>query len=363
MLFRHGLGRTDFYILNDPELSFREIVQKNLLSAVSGSFTPEMLEATKLGATKSEATKIDLSKSEATKIDITKSEVIKTETTVESTNLETENPIISSKSENDKTEIIVNSEIKLELINEPNENQVEKNEIDDSILSDKIESTNTEDSLLKNDQDIENIETLSNNENDELTVNNEKNDKEPETTNETDEPKEVSHIEIEQSNNKHKSVDKQDDCENLESTNEQNKQTNTQEPDMGEQIQEVKTVTNDNDESNTETINKEIKNTSDEIPSEENNTIISITKGVEQTVSSKECTTSVESVDRLKAMFPELEVVHKDISIPTIDKLVMNKPLQQIDQTIAHLLATSYQNPIKWPKVKLIFILIYLCYL
>ena len=35
--FRHGLGRTDFYILNDPELSFRDTVNKNVMSAVSGS--------------------------------------------------------------------------------------------------------------------------------------------------------------------------------------------------------------------------------------------------------------------------------------------------------------------------------------
>lgn len=35
--FRHGLGRTDFYILNDPELSFREIVNKNVMSVVSGT--------------------------------------------------------------------------------------------------------------------------------------------------------------------------------------------------------------------------------------------------------------------------------------------------------------------------------------
>ncbi len=31
------MGRTDFYILNDPELSFRDTVNKNVMSAVSGS--------------------------------------------------------------------------------------------------------------------------------------------------------------------------------------------------------------------------------------------------------------------------------------------------------------------------------------
>lgn len=34
---RHGLGRTDFYILNDPELSFRDTVNKNVMSAVSSN--------------------------------------------------------------------------------------------------------------------------------------------------------------------------------------------------------------------------------------------------------------------------------------------------------------------------------------
>lgn len=36
-IIRHGLGRTDFYILNDPELSFRDTVNKNVMSAVSGN--------------------------------------------------------------------------------------------------------------------------------------------------------------------------------------------------------------------------------------------------------------------------------------------------------------------------------------
>lgn len=36
-VLRHGLGRTDFYILNDPELSFRDTVNKNVMSAVSSN--------------------------------------------------------------------------------------------------------------------------------------------------------------------------------------------------------------------------------------------------------------------------------------------------------------------------------------
>lgn len=53
---------------------------------------------------------------------------------------------------------------------------------------------------------------------------------------------------------------------------------------------------------------------------------------------------STEVVDRFKAMFPELEVMHK---LPEIDTTVVAEK----QSTIAQLLQQSYQNPIKWPKV------------
>lgn len=54
---------------------------------------------------------------------------------------------------------------------------------------------------------------------------------------------------------------------------------------------------------------------------------------------------NTEVVDRFKAMFPELEVMHR---FPEIDTTVVADK----QSTIAQLLQQSYQNPIKWPKVR-----------
>lgn len=252
----------------------------------------------------------------------------------------------------------MDSEIKLELTDEPrSETQVENIKIDDSISSDKNESISTEDITVNKDQDVENnddIKETSNKKLDEPMEVDEKENTKLETIIDNDNQQKMD-IQIEHLNNKSvEIVDKQNDCKKPENTEEESKQSDVQENDKNEQIQKVKnTVPFDDAESNAGPISKEIKDTQEEIPSDENSKSKHDTKIIfEQTVKSKECATSVESVDRLKAMFPELEVVHKDIATPTIDKISMHKPLQQIDQTIAHLLATSYQNPIKWPKVK-----------
>lgn len=52
---------------------------------------------------------------------------------------------------------------------------------------------------------------------------------------------------------------------------------------------------------------------------------------------------NMEAVDKFKAMFPELEVMHR---FPEIDTTVVTDK----QSTIAQLLQQSYQNPIKWPK-------------
>lgn len=65
---------------------------------------------------------------------------------------------------------------------------------------------------------------------------------------------------------------------------------------------------------------------------------------------------ALESVDKLKAMFPELEVMHKGtetaVDSPQMPQLVdkQNKTLP-MEKTFAQLIAQSYQHPIKWPKV------------
>lgn len=353
--FRHGLGRTDFYILNDPELSFREIVQKNLLSAVSGSFTTEMFEAAKLETAKIETTKSEPVKTETIKVvSTTKSETVKSEV---------------SKLEITKTEI-ADSEVKSESV-EPQETQEEKI---DAITSIKTEPINSESIVTEKIQDAENNtaekdETPLNETSDEpMEVDNEEHKKPDISSDNSKEEQEVSsEIKTEQLlNESSKIVDqKKDEEKQKTSSSVENKSTDDQDKDIdndkdkdeSQSILEEKTVTSDDIESKIEHTNKEIKEpinqpTTNEIAVDTNNSKPD-TKFIEQqTVKPKECSfPSVESVDKLKAMFPELEVLHKDISTPTVDKLPMPKPLQQIDQTIAHLLATSYQNPIKWPKV------------
>jgi len=343
---RHGLGRTDFYILNDPELSFREIVQKNLLSAVSGSITAEMIEAAKMETSKSETIKTEVT---------AKAEPTKSETVVKSE---------ETKSETAKPDEIVDTEVKLESSDGPQETKTEKvDKINNDPTSDKpsdttSELTSTEEVIVADENQeqnnvSENVEETSSNEKSEpMDVDNEENKKD-------DKQEELSDIKTEQPNDKSsETIDQQTtDGENPETINAENIQSDTQEKDKDEsQIHEAdKTVKSDDVESKTDpSICKEINENINDISSGANNK--PDIKVIDQTVKSKECSTSVESVDRLKAMFPELEVVHKDIATvatgtTTIDKLPMHKPLQQIDQTIAHLLATSYQNPIKWPKV------------
>lgn len=61
-------------------------------------------------------------------------------------------------------------------------------------------------------------------------------------------------------------------------------------------------------------------------------------------------TSNAEAVDRFKAMFPELEVMHR---LPEIDTTVISEKHSSREATVAQLLQQSYQNPIKWPKVSL----------
>ncbi len=98
------------------------------------------------------------------------------------------------------------------------------------------------------------------------------------------------------------------------------------------------------DEKNSETV---VEKKSDKIVAE---TSVPVKK---ENVNSS--TSALESVDKLKALFPELEVMHKgtDTEIPTpaaapIEK--QNKSIQ-LEKTFAQLIAQSYQHPIKWPKV------------
>lgn len=352
--YRHGLGRTDFYILNDPELSFREIVQKNLLSAVSGSFTTEMLEAAKTEVNKTETIKSDKAKTEITKSDIIKSETVITEITMLKESVKSE--IVKSEElnlEEPTTEMEkINSEAKLES-DELQENEVKKVEINEPITSEKNESLSIEISVLEKSQEIErNVvekEEETSEEKSELIKMNQENIK-SDINDDNCKQEALSDTEIVQSNCKSsESTDQQNDNEKLENIIE-DQHIRIQSTDTDElKINKSENKTTNDVNSQVKSVNKEGKNVISGILSDASGKPDA--KVIESLVKSKECSVSAESVDRLKAMFPELEVVHKDVSTPSVDKLPTHKPLQQIDQTIAHLLVTSYQNPIKWPKV------------
>lgn len=325
-----------------------------------------MLEAAKLETAKIEAAKIETSiletsKVETTKTEVTKPDVVKTETTlIEPTKSETITTEVSI-SDTNKTEI-VDSEVKLE--SEPQETQSENVEINDPISSEKTELL-TE--IITNDknQDVENnvekmVTSPSVKSNEPMDVDNEETAKPDISDDDCNNVKEeVSDIQTEQSNEKpSETVNQENENENPEIIcTEESKETDTLEIAQVEmQTNEVeKSAACDDVESKskieTESTSSEIKDTSNELSP--CTTSKPVTKVIEQAVVKPKEISSVDSVDKLKAMFPELEVLHKDVSTPTIDKLPIHKPLQQIDQTIAHLLATSYQNPIKWPKVKL----------
>lgn len=316
-----------------------------------------MFEAAKLETAKSEATKSEPVKTETMKIvSTTKSETVKSEL---------------SKLEITKTEI-AGSEVKSESV-EPHETQEEKI---DAITSIKTEPINIESIVTEKIQDVKNnttekVETPLNEISDEpMEVDTEEHISPDIFSDNSKEEQEVSSDKTEQLMNESSSkiVDqKKDDEKHQMSSSDENKPIDDQDKDRdndkdkdkdeSQSIEDEKTVTSDDIESKIEHTNKEIKEpinqpTTNEIVVDTNNSKPD-TKFIEQqTVKPKECSfPTVESVDKLKAMFPELEVLHKDISTPTVDKLPIPKPLQQIDQTIAHLLATSYQNPIKWPKV------------
>lgn len=63
---------------------------------------------------------------------------------------------------------------------------------------------------------------------------------------------------------------------------------------------------------------------------------------------------AMESVDKLKAMFPELEVMHKgtDLDTNTAGYPMDKQNKVQLEKTFAQLIAHSYQHPVRWPKVR-----------
>lgn len=305
---------------------------------------------------KSETSQTEITKSEPAVLETTKPEKAPKTEPVQSEIDKSEEPKKSEtdkpKSETDQLEDTNSEIVKSESGTEETIQVEEKAETTEPITSDKSESIGTDIDMADKSQEVENdtaenVETPSDKKTEPMDVDSEE-IKKPETPNENNE-QEVQPAE--QSNDKLSETAEQVDGNKPENVEIENKETDAKEKDEPRTDEIDITPITDNIEPKTESSSKEVKSTTSEIPPD------TITKTepkvVEQIAKSKECPTSVESVDRLKAMFPELEVVHKDLSAPTVEKLPVHKPLQQIDQTIAHLLATSYQNPIKWPKVKL----------
>lgn len=301
---------------------------------------------------KCEITKINVATLEVSKTNEMKSEIIIAESTKigKSTNLE-----ILEVDESAKTEM-KNSEVKLEAT-ESQEIKVSPVEDSEPVISEKNEPINSEvDDKIQEDENyvVEKDETSSDEKPEAMEVDQDENEKSNVSDADSKLDKDLSSIKTEQP----KDIVDQSTNITVENTVSEMQEKNHENKSAVNEIE--KTILCD-DAMITESINKEIKDTTINISPETINKLdIKVSETLnkldikisETIIKSKECSASVESVDRLKAMFPELEVVHKDVATPSSDKLSAHKPLQQIDQTIAHLLATSYQNPIKWPKVK-----------
>lgn len=58
-LFRHGIGRTDFYILNDSELSFRDMINKNAMTVGGNILKPDLPNSVKPEKPENDIVRVD----------------------------------------------------------------------------------------------------------------------------------------------------------------------------------------------------------------------------------------------------------------------------------------------------------------
>lgn len=58
-LFRHGIGRTDFYILNDSELSFRDMINKNAMTVGANILKPDIPNSVKPEKPENDIVRVD----------------------------------------------------------------------------------------------------------------------------------------------------------------------------------------------------------------------------------------------------------------------------------------------------------------
>lgn len=372
--YRHGLGRTDFFILNDPELSFREIVRKNMISVKNETSTnalklerPEdilkldrneivvklekgegTLKIEKIGSTPLKV-EIPIEDDSGVKVEKSDSASVKTEPAEGGDSIKTTCDVSVREDGEEKdglscerTEVTVSDEPKCDL--KSTTSGIEKTDNSkNSQCSPSDEKSESEE--LKQGTEAQELEKVSN----------------CDTLKRTLEAPPMDIVPQEVDVHEDVQVPKDINLSNVsETSNTENKDLDTHINMLSSDLVKTEGALSDKlkKEMEDEKKNADVKMETGSVKSEsdinsvkeETRTDLSGSTDISKTHSSG----NTEVVDRFKAMFPELEVMHR---FPEIDTTVVADK----QSTIAQLLQQSYQNPIKWPKVRHCKIILILC--
>lgn len=406
---KHGLGRTDITILNDPDFSFHKILGKSIYNSVQAAKNLEKVEkAIKLEnrddilkfdkdeilvkLEKGEGTlkieKVGIKKDKDTQATEKKPEVlnsdkgqvemtlVKSETFAESKleNIAANNglTITTVKAKSPEKEISKDEKSEIEKtvtepVKEEDEEQKEKPS-EEMEVSPPIDKENQEENEKKSkDEDVEKIpevaekietkeeeETITEKEENKSEANDEKEKKENEQEVEKSPvvDMEISKDEAtEKEKESEEEKEKEEEKEQAEITEEKIK-LETSEETQKEKSEEVTKKTEEEEkgkEGKPEEEKTEERKEEEEVKEEETKT--EEQKEVEPSKDPKvEDKCSVQAAE-LKAMFPDLEVIQPLSRLTQIDTFVLrDKAIDYNEPTVAQLLAHSYQSSIKWPK-------------
>uniref|UniRef100_A0A0A9YRD7 Chromodomain-helicase-DNA-binding protein 6 n=1 Tax=Lygus hesperus TaxID=30085 RepID=A0A0A9YRD7_LYGHE len=358
---KHGLGRTDVFILNDPELSFHEVARKNVMN-LKGEANIKLEKPEDILPLDKNEIVVKLDKGEGT----LKIEKVGVKVELDSPEAEVPIPIKEVKEqaidvdmEKDEKPLTVGVSDKEKEVEKESEMETEKTEelpkegepkIDDEVKGAPVEETKmeVEEPITESTIPDENVTETEHKDTPEL-------EKEVADQKEVEEKPEdetagaVEVVEEEKAVLEEEVTEKDtiivpEDDENKNKV--EVKKTVEEEP-----VKEGCTVAKpeSDDSPKAEESNKEEKTDTVEEPKSVECKTEAVVTGEKNKGDEKE----IEGIERFKAMFPELEVMQK---LPEIDTTVVTEkaavtvPRPSLDSTVAQLIAHSYQNPIKWPK-------------
>lgn len=378
---KHGLGRTDITILNDPDFSFHKILGKSIYNSVQAAKNLEKTEkAIKLEnrddilkfdkdeilvkLEKGEGTlkieKVGIKKDKDTQATEKKPEILTSEKgQVEMTLVKSESfpesklediaannglTITTVKAKSPEKDVPIESEaekIVAEPVKEEEEEEKEKvpEEMEVSVDAEKEKEDQEENGEQKSEDEkvekMEESEKVTETKEEETISEKEDTTKEPE---EKENEKEVEKsTEVEMETSKEEEVDKEKEMEKEEEKTEDKVK---EEVPSEEAPKEVKP------EEGSETVTKPEEETKEEVKSQEQKE----EPVKDKAVAKIEDKCSVQAAE-LKAMFPDLEVIQPLSRLTQIDTFVLrDKAIDYNEPTVAQLLAHSYQSSIKWPK-------------